>query len=337
MSEMYDNKQRKAYFKKDNNLEEALRELNDLISKVKETDEIFEPQMPIILLMGCPRAGSTVFLQWLATLGIFSYPSNLIARFYKNPHLGILAQQSLLELDPLNQLGFNSTKIEYSSNLGKTMGALSPSEYWYFWREYFKFGDISILNKKELETVDAKKFISEICSFERLTGKPLVMKGMLLNWHIPYLYTINKNFIFIDIKREDFFNAQSLLFAREKFFGSREKWYSFKPQEYDFLKNVDPIEQVAGQVIYTRRAVENGLAEVPDSNKMSIAYNDFCQTPFRVLDQIKAKYKELGFELNTDDVNEKLLEPFKNSNLIRLSTVDSNSLRKELSKFNSNN
>ncbi len=60
------------------------------------------------------------------------------------------------------------------------------------------------------------------------------MKGMLLNWHIPYLYNINRNFIFIDIKRDEFFNAQSLLFARKNFFGTRDKWYSFKPKEYSF-------------------------------------------------------------------------------------------------------
>lgn len=330
---MYDNEQRRAYFKKDNNLEVALGELNELISGVQTLRINDIPQMPIILLMGCPRAGSTVFLQWLAALGIFSYPSNLIARFYKNPYIGILVQQSLLECDPINQLGFESTKIEYSSNLGKTIGALNPSEYWYFWREFFNFGEINILSKKELEKVDSKKFISQISAFENLTNKPLAMKGMLLNWHIPYLYSINKNFIFIDIKRDEFFNAQSLLFAREKFFGSREKWYSFKPEEYSFLKGKSYIEQVVGQVMYTRKAVEEGLSMIPGKNKISINYSDFCKSPKTILNQIVAKYKEFGNEININVIDEEMLRPFKDSNSIRLNKLDASLLNKELSKF----
>ncbi len=96
------------------------------------------------------------------SLRSFSYPSNLIARFYKNPYIGILAQQSLLEYDPLNQLGFDSTKIEYSSNLGKTIGALNPSEYWYFWREFFNFGEINILSEGELEKIDSKNLFLKL-------------------------------------------------------------------------------------------------------------------------------------------------------------------------------
>jgi hypothetical protein len=333
MSEMYDNKQRRAYFKKDNNLEDALGELNDLISRVHIPKVYNAPKIPILLLMGCPRAGSTVFLQWIASLGIFTYPTNLIARFYKNPYIGILAQQSLLEYDRLNQLGFKSTTIEYSSNLGKTIGALSPSEYWYFWREFFNFGEINILSEEELKKVDSKKFLDQISAFENLTNKPLAMKGMLLNWHIPYLYSINNNFIFVDIKRDYFFNAQSLLYAREKFFGSRKKWYSFKPKEYEFLKDKNEIEQVAGQVVYTRKAVEKGLESVPLKNKITIDYSDFCKSPQFVLNQIKAKYNEFGVDINTECIDKVLLKPFKESNTFKLSDLDVCALNKELSKF----
>ena len=109
MSEMYDNDQRASFFKRNDDLEIALTDLNNLISTVNCEVEFSQPERPIVLLMGCPRAGSTLMLQWLASLGVFSYPSNLIARFYKNPFIGIRAQQSLLELDPLNQLGFTKS------------------------------------------------------------------------------------------------------------------------------------------------------------------------------------------------------------------------------------
>ena len=335
MAEMYDNNQRNSYYKKDDNLETALSDLNNLIGDVHPNLENQVPEQPIILIMGCPRSGSTLFLQWLSTLGIFSYPSNLIARFYKNPYIGIRTQQALLEYDPLNQLGFNETQTNFSSSLGKTIGALSPSEYWYFWREYFKFGELNILSSEELNNVDSTRFLSQLSAFEQLTGKPLAMKGMLLNWHIPYLHKINKKFIFIDIRRDHYFNAQSLLFARDNFFGNRNKWYSFKPEEYNSLKDKTPLEQVAGQVIYMRNAIDKGMSEIPEQNKIVLDYNDFCDAPKNVLKQIELKYMELGHQLNIDTIDTNLLNPFKNSNVNKLNNEDSTLLKKHLTNFTS--
>lgn len=333
MSEMYDNSQRTSFFKKDNSLENALNSLNQLIDNIQPPGESQIPNLPIVLIMGCPRAGSTLFLQWLAASGVFSYPSNLIARFYKNPYIGILAQQSLLEMDPLNQLGFKETEIGFSSSLGKTIGALSPSEFWYYWRQFFQFEDINVLSKEELDKVDKKTFLRKLVAFESLTGKAPAMKGMLLNFHIPFLYETYKKFIFIDVKREPFYNAQSLLFAREKFFNSREKWYSFKPEEYQELRGKSPIEQVAGQTLYIRKAIENGFKEVPDSNKLSVEYADFCSNPKEIMIKIKEKYNALGFDIDIDRVSNNIYQPFKANNTCRLTAIETKELESYIEQY----
>ncbi|MFI1745807.1 sulfotransferase [Thalassobellus sediminis] len=295
MSDMYENKNRTSYYKKDNRLEEALLDLNQLIDGVQYKDMRFSCNQPIILIMGCARSGSTLMLQWLASLGLFSYPSNLIARFYSNPYIGIRVQQALLEYDPLNQIGFNQGCDAFKSSLGKTTGALSPSEYWYFWREYFKFeDDKQKLTKAQLKTIEGDAFVNKLYAFEHLTQKPLVLKGMLLNWNIPYLYQLNKNFIFINLTREPFYNAQSLLLARETYFNDRNKWYSFKPPEYNFLKNDDPIKQVAGQVIYTQKAVQDGLLNIPEQNVLNISYDNFCSNPEGFLKLLTEKYNQIS-------------------------------------------
>lgn len=329
---MEDNKYSVPYFKKNINLEDALTDLNTHIEKIviDNKTNLNTVDKPIFMIMGAPRSGSTLMLQWLSSLGLFSYPSNLIARFYKNPYIGIRAQQALLEYDPLNQLGFNNTTVDFTSQLGKTMGALNPSEFWYFWRNHFKLNGFSeVLNLND----DFSLFLNQLKSFEYLTGKPLALKGMLLFNDIPLLHKISNKIIFINLKRDTFFNAQSLLFAREKYFNDTNKWYSFKPKEYELIKHKDPISQVAGQVVFIKNAIEKGLKEIPKSNKLEVDYEDFCLNPIKILNVLKDKCKELNYNLEIDKVSPKLLKPFKINNSIKLNTFETKQLNKELNKY----
>ena len=285
MQEMYLNSSRKDFYKKDDNLERSLKLLNLTIADLKNFyPNDFKP--PIILIMGMARSGSTLLHQLLIDSGLFSFPSNLIARFYSNPSIGILAQQSLIEYDPINQMGIDLKLNKFQSKLGKTIGALAPSEFWYFWREYFKFNENQVIEDDRLNEVDVEDFLNKLFAFQYYTDKPLVMKGMIMNWHIPFLNSIYPNFIFIDVQRDDFLNAQSVLKAREEFFGTRDKWYSFKPREYDQLKDLDPINQVAGQVVYTKREIEAALSNIPDNKKITFSYNDICSDPNSIVSQV---------------------------------------------------
>ena len=311
-------------FKKVKNLELVLKELNNEL-KDSFSNDFSLPKKPIILIMGCARSGSTLLLQFLAESGLFSYPTNLIARFYKNPYLGIKVQQALLDFDPLNQIGFNLDEKKFDSNLGKTIGALAPSEFWYFWREYFNFSksNFNYLDKNELSKIDVNEFLKKVAAFETLTSKPLVMKGMMLNWNIPFLHSIYDKFIFINLKREPLSNANSLINAREKYFSDKEVWYSFKPKEFEILKKEPYQKQVVGQVYYTNKAVDDGLKNVPASNVIDITYEKFCNNPYCIIENLKEKYTALGFTLDSNLMSEKFKEKsFNKSNTINLSETE---------------
>ena len=124
---------------------------------------------------------------------------------------------------------------------------------------------------------------------------------MILNWNIPELYSLYSNFIFINVKRDIVSNANSLLNARKKFFNDENKWYSFKPLEYDELVLNSPIEQVVGQVYYTQKAIKDGLELIPESNKIDVDYNLFCENPHKIVNELIIKYNKLA--------DEKLLVP----------------------------
>ena len=269
-------------------VEDILKELSGLISD--PIDKKFNSGHPIFFIMGCARSGTTLVSQYLADTGSFCYPSNFISRFFYAPYVGSLLQKLTFDLDFKGELfGGYQGKTIYKSDLGKTKGPLAPHEFWYFWRRYFKFGELQQLTEPELARIDTDGFLNGLRGIQHVFEKPLFLKGMIANWHIPFLAEIVPNSYFIYVKRDLLYNAQSLLKARESFFSDIRQWYSFKPAEYIELKSKDPYHQVAGQVFYTNEAIENGLELIGDERAIEVQYEDFCEKPTILLNAINEK------------------------------------------------
>ncbi len=285
-----ENKNRLAAHQKNQKTEDLLRHLEELLfpSQKAILNLNIETDHAPVFIMGCARSGTTALLQYLAQSGAFCYPSNLMSRFYFAPYLGARIHQLLIDHDVKGELAFEQEFDKFSSQLGKTKGADAPHEYWYFWRRYFSFKRLQTLSKSDLDLVDAKSLRHDILSIMYAFDKPVVMKAMNLNWHIPFLNKIFPNALFIHIKRKIEYNAQSLLNARVQFFGDISQWYSFKPPEYDEITIHIPEEQVVQQVHFTNKAISDGLVKVDDANKVVIEYESLCRDPKAIIDQILA-------------------------------------------------
>jgi len=171
---------------------------------------------------------------------------------------------------------------------------------WFFWRRFFKYGEVQFLNEQALCEIDTDTFLAELAAIEAVFDKPLAMKGLIINWNIPFIASILDKVLFIHITRNPIFNAQSLLEARMRFFGNLDTWYSFKPTEYDQLKDLSPYAQVAGQVYYTNQAVEHGLANLDVSHWMKVSYEQFCDSPSKMFTQILKKLQKQGYTKTLD-------------------------------------
>lgn len=306
---------RSERFARDTQLMEALTELNDLLGAVpRPVCSGF--QFPVVFVVGCPRSGTTLMMQWLASLGAFAYPSNLVARFYANPYVGVRIQQVLHTFDKKKQI-FPEQKSDhaYASAYGHTSGALEPSEYWYFWRRFFHFGEIQKIEDFYSGRHDLNGFVSELALMEKAFGLPLAMKALIINWNLDDLYKLFDRCLFIDVNRKAEDNAESLYFSRQAFFNDTEKWYSFKPPEYEWLKALHPLEQVAGQVHYTRKAIKDGLAKVPTTSVLQVNYEAFCEAPRVVYDELVSCMQSMGYNMPMYAG----CESFKNNRQTRLS------------------
>lgn len=126
-------------FKRNENLERFLKEINDDLwnTEQKLLQKSYE-NYPILFIVGPIRSGSTLVLQWLANTRQFSYPTNILSRFYQSPIIGAKIQRLLTDekYNFRNEILDFHSKIDFNSENGKTKGALSPNEFWYFWRRF---------------------------------------------------------------------------------------------------------------------------------------------------------------------------------------------------------
>ena len=295
--------ERTAHFRRNELLEKLLADLNaDLQPSeqalVKNCQNVQSMPHPLILVMGPLRSGTTLFTQWLANTGLVAYPTNLMSRFYQAPIIG--AKIQLLLTDPRfnfrDELGEFVQQAEYRSENGKTKGVLAPNEFWYFWRRFLAEPGRDVWTDEELKkSMDTPTMLAELAGMIDVFQKPFAAKGMLFNYNIPFLDSVFDKVLFVHVKRDQVANVASVLDARKRQLGSEEAWYSFKIPEYDELKNLDPISQVAGQVHHINRAVSSGLAGVAEQRKLVVQYEDFCVAPQKTFAQLSEK---LGFPIS---------------------------------------
>jgi hypothetical protein len=300
---------RRSRYRRNPRLERLLEELNEALRGGEDTllRDAGVPRWPVVFIVGAPRSGTTVVLQWLAHSGTFAYPSNLLARFYRAPYLGARIQQMLVDpayafRDEFSDLLASSGGL--TSDLGKTRGLLAPNEFWYFWRRFFPdpAADWSAPAPDTLEP--ATRFVAELSLLERAFGRPFALKAMIANWNIALLDKLFPKAVFLHVRRDPRFNAQSLLEARARFFGDVRRWYSFRPPEYPFLRELSPEEQVAGQVLCTRRAVEQALSALPSARRVTVDYEAFCADPRVVLAALRERLSCQGFDATRTPTDE---------------------------------
>lgn len=272
-------KNKTSAYKKNSELDVLLEEINALIyTNYTDEDRL---NFPVLFVVGTPRSGTTLLTQWLASLNLFCYPTNFVSRFYRNPYVGYLIQEMLYNKSYSYKYELQTEVYDssFTSDVGKTKGPLEPHEFWYFWRQHFQFPDIPVSNEVFMKTASFDTFAQHIAKVQNYFGKPFFLKSLIINWYIEAFFRYIPNAIFLYIKRDPLDNMQSLLDVRRRYFNDENMWFSFKPREYELIANEDKYIQVAAQVEYTNRDIEQQLVSIPTEQKIEIDYQKFCNQP----------------------------------------------------------
>jgi len=323
---------RTAGFEENEKLNALLGKLSAVLRPVQQGLSFDKPQCPVGCIIGNPRSGTTILQQWMASLGVFSYPTNLLTRFSYAPYIGALTQKMLFDPDYDYHGDFQDirSEVNFQSDLGKSKGALACNEFQHFFRNHMPNFDLEWLDGEALNRVDCSGIEKGLASIEAVLEKPFVTKGSLMQLNLDYFSERLSNLFWIHITRDPIYVMQSILTAREAFYGDRSIWWSSKPKEYRWLKDMDVHHQIAGQVFFTDKAIEDALTKLPDDRWMAVQYESFCNNPIVVYESLHKKYMALDFDLHEEYLG---ATSFKASNEIRLPASDIDALQTAYTSF----
>lgn len=291
-----------------------LREMNDWLAPVEAqlTASFHTPKHPVVFIVGPPRSGTTLLAQVLAATGQFTFPSNLVARFYGSLAFAARVQEVLEPILP-------KADSEFVSNFGRTKEWWEPSEFGFFWERHFPFGDCHELTEEQLSRADADRFVKELAAFEAGTGRPIFLKAILLTYHLSFLHRLVPTALFVRVTRSATYVIQSILLMRRRLFGDFQTWWSIRPRNWRQLAELpNPVEQVAGQVSSVDQALNGACSQIPSGNWVTISYESFCDDTRAELSKLASALAELGYPL---DIDERVPASFKPSRSRKVDNV----------------
>jgi hypothetical protein len=269
-------------------------ELNKLVWEGESSySALLPPEMPVIIIVGAPRSGTTLLLQWLNKYGCAA-PSNLAARFFEVPLFAGRLQRLLTDpiLNYRNELAVQS-HADFKSEYGKTEGALSPHEFSFFIRRFFpvQFGEP--LSDTELATCDVKGLLAGLRRFAWGMRCPVALKGLLVQYCLK-VFAGQKNVVFVYSHRNEVDNVISLLSHRLTVANDSEEWLSVRPREYQWLRELRPVEQVAGQVRFTNQALQEQFRCNADLIWLDACHEAFCADPLDLHRRLSSALEAIG-------------------------------------------
>jgi len=298
---------RNPSFRPNEKLDHLIKQLRPLLEPVQQRirKQSEYPKFPVIGIVGCPRSGTTFMTQLLAATGAVAYPSNLLSRFSYAPHIGALIQQLLMnpEYDLGNEFADLRSFSEFSSNVGKTQGAMGINEFFHFWRQYFPNYDPGHLTEEELKSVEIDNLRKDLASVQAVYQKPFISKIMMLQYNLAYFAHAIPELKIIHVQRDPLYLMQSVAQARLKYYGSDHIWWSVKPKEYSFLKSERSATQVAGQVFFTEKAIQSQISGLPENRWITASYENVCGNPHAFLTTLAERFSlpELTHDLSRVD------------------------------------
>ena len=268
-------------FKKNPEFENVLHVLNESLFQAENDGYKNLPEEHATLhIVGSPRSGTTLLNQLVSSSTDVGYINNLIAAFWKTPVHGVLLSKKLLGLD------YDSN---FSSDFGKTNSISEPHEFTYFWSYFLKYHQIAQLTPEHDATIDWAHLRLVLVNMCRAFGTSIVFKSLYLGWHMESFLKVMHKTLFLFVERNILDNAWSLLQIRRKYFGTSQEWASIKPLQFDELKQLDPYEQVIGQVYYLNQSYKEQLQRISPDHYLTVSYEELCKYPNEFMNRIIKK------------------------------------------------
>jgi len=231
-----------------------------------------EFQFPLLFVVGTPRSGTTLLAQVLSHCLNVSYIDHVAARFWLAPLTGIRLSQALFG---------SESRTDFCSDHASTFQLSDIHAFGYFWRHWLKI-DGPLPVKKD---VDWPRLQSVLYCMQQAFKSGICFKNL---FSIPYM----KEFVaqlptalYVHINRDPLDTMVSILDSRRLFYGRDDRWWSIAPPEYEWLRHEPPMIQIAGQVYYLQKLLQQQTKAI-GSRVVNVSLEELCENPLSVLGKV---------------------------------------------------
>lgn len=252
------------------------------IAEKRLTASWLTPQFPPLFVIGLPRVGSTLFTHALIRRFSLSYISNAAALFPRAIGVTSVVLGRLQRVRP---------HADFRNAYGVIPGRHAPAQGRELWGRWFPM-DQSWVAASALSPEAYAEMRATIAVIESAFAMPFANKAQGHAVRIDALCEAFPTAVFVRVVRDRLEVAQSILKSRREYFRDENRWFSAKPSNYRELSDLDPYDQIAGQILGIERDMHDSFTRVGTQRVFDVNYRDFCHDPTRCLDEVHEFYVE---------------------------------------------
>lgn len=248
---------------------------------------------PQLFILGLPRSGTTLIYQYIVHRLNVAYFTHGVGKYPCAPCVVTFVQNKL----------FGRYQSDFKSSYGKMSGPVSPREAGGFWIRFFAINNYVTFDDQSEKDIDLLR--NTIACIQKIFGEaPFVNKNVKHLLRIEALGEIFPNSKFLIVERNISDGAISLLRGRYDNLSDPKEWFSVRPPNYETLKNLSIVNQIANQSIYLKQKIEKDLANIQSKRVIRIHYEDFCTNPEELIHNVK-------FAINATETRNHIQRRFK--------------------------
>ena len=265
----------------------------------KETD------LPLVLVIGGSRNGTTLVYQTLVRYLPVSYFDNLSACFPRSP----ITAKRIVDKAVRGERG----QINFESYFGNASGFFGPNDGFHIWNRWLGKDRYAVpASVSGGAMVGMKRFVQ---AWHTASQKPLVNKNNRNSLCLELFAAAFESVLFVEIRRDPVYVAQSLIEAREIVQGSRAIPWGLASHETTREEHeLSYIDEVCRQVFKVNTVLDDARRDIDPRRYIRIWYEDFCRDPARFVREISERI--FGRVMVRPEVD--VLGPFENANRRRL-------------------
>jgi len=234
--------------------------------------------LPLVLVVGSSRAGTTLVYQVLARYLPVTYFTNLSALFPRAP---LTASRLFHRRAPSSRDGLHNY-------YGNTAGLTGPNDGFHVWNRWL--GTDRYRAPASLPEATIARMRQFFAAWTEAFGRPLLNKNNRNADCVGLLGRALPEAFFVLVRRNAADIAQSLLLARQEIQGDkRRKW---GVRSYDQETASDPlgyVDSVCRQVVEVERTLRRDVPTLEPARIIEVRYEEFCADPADSLERISGR------------------------------------------------